>query len=185
MTLSEIYNAIVNLVYGDVNASPVPVAEVPLIQIWILQKHHEIQQNYNFWFNRSRIILEITEGVDTYVLPDTYKELINIDPDQKIGLPAAQLINDTIVFDEEPTADAEAAVNLWEYLETPVTWDGTFADEMTTYCHWGIIYAVTALIFIKREDKNTAGIYMDLSAQALESVYADDYGRRQNPGAIF
>lgn len=185
MTLSEIYNAIVNLVYGDVNASPVPVAEVPLIQTMILQKHHEIQQNYNFWFNRVRTTLLIIPGTDTYALPTNYKELIDIDPDQEAGLSEADFIDETIIFKEEPTASAAVTMNLWQYLPTPTAWNNTFTDDVTAYCHWGIIYAVTALIFIKREDKNTAGTYMDLSSQALESVYAEDFGRRQNPGAIF
>ncbi len=114
MTLGQIYNAIVNLVYGDVNSSPVPVSEVPFIQTMILQKHHEIQQNYNFWFNQVRTNLQLVAGIDTYPLPADYKEFINLDYEGK-----CQLIGDNLVFNEAPIEDKTVLFDLWQYLPTP------------------------------------------------------------------
>lgn len=183
MLMSEIYNAVCNLVYGDVTASPVPVAEVPFIQMLILQQHHEVQQNYNFWFNRVRTTLAIVTGTDTYALPADYKEMIGIDLEDEYGLGEYELIGDNVIFKDEPTKDVTVTMDLWQYLPSPAAWDGTFTDAVTTYCHMGIIYAVTALIMLKRDEKNAASAYMELSSKSLESVYADDYGRRQSPGA--
>jgi hypothetical protein len=36
---------------------------------------------------------------------------------------------------------------------------------------------------LKRSENTAAGAFIELSAKALESVYAEDYGRRQSPGA--
>jgi len=185
MLMSEIYDAVCNLVYGDVMASPVPVAEVPFIQILIMQKHHEVQQNYNFWFNRVRTTLPIVTGTDTYALPANYKEMISIDPDNESSIGEYELIADNIVFKDEPTEDVTVQMDLWQYLPSPAAWDGTFTDYITQYCHMGIIYAVTAMIMLKRSENSAGAAFMELSDNALESVYAEDYGRRQSPGATF
>ena len=180
MTLAQIYDAVCNLVYGDVTASPVPAAEVPFIQILILQKHHEVQQNYNFWFNRFRTTFDLIAGVNSYALPENYKELISIDYEG-----SAEFINADIVFTETPAEDKTVQFDLWKFLPTPPVWNGTFTDNVTLYCHMGIIYLVTAIMMLKRDEKAAAGSYLEIANQALESVYAEDYGRRQSPGAIF
>jgi hypothetical protein len=183
--MSEIYEAVCNLVYGDITSSPVPVAEVPFIQILILQKHHEVQQNYNFWFNRVRTTLAIVTGTDTYALPADYKEMIGIDPDNESSISEYELIGNNIIFTDEPTSDVTVQMDLWQYLPSPAAWDGTFTDYVTQYCHMAIIYAVTAMIMLKRSENSAAQAFMGLSEKSLESVYADDYGRRQSPGATF
>jgi len=185
MLMSEIYDAVCNLVYGDVTSSPAPAAEVPIIQMLILQQHHEVQQNYNFWFNRVRTTLPILTGTDTYALPANYKEMIGIDPDNESSIGEYELIADNIVFTNEPTADVTVQMNLWQYLPSPTVWDGTFTDYITQYCHMGIIYGVTGLIMLKRSDNSAAQVFMGLSDKSIESVYAEDYGRRQSPGARF
>ena len=185
MTLAEIYDAVCNLVYGDITSSPVPVAEVSFIQMLILQQHHGVQQDYNFWFNRIRTTLSIVTGTDTYDLPDDYKEMIAIDPEDDYGLGSYELLGDEIIFKDDPTKDATAVMDLWQYLPTPAVWDGTHTDSASQQCHMGVIYAVTGFIMLKRDEKTAASAFMQLSSKFLESVYADDYGRRQAPGAVF
>lgn len=180
MTLGEIYDSVVNLVYGDVNASPVPVSEVPFIRTLILQKHREIQRDYNFWFNRVRTTLDIFTGVDTYPLPAEYKEFIRLDCEME-----CQLIGDNLVFIEAPSEDRTVTFDLWQYVPTPATWNGDHTDAVTRYCNMAIIYMVTAIVMLKRDEKTQAGSYLELGAQALESTYAEDYRRRQSPGAVF
>lgn len=180
MTLGQIYNAIVNLVYGDVNSSPVPVSEVPFIQTMILQKHHEIQQNYNFWFNQIRTNLQLVAGIDTYPLPADYKEFINLDYEGK-----CQLIGDNLVFNEASIEDKTVLFDLWQYLPTPLVWNPDFNDHVTRYCNMPIIYMVTSIVMLKRDEKGLAGSYLELAVNALESVYEEDYRRRQSPGAVF
>ncbi len=180
MTLGQIYDSVVNLVYGDVIASPVPVAEVPFIQVLILQKHREVQQNYNFWFNRARTDLVITAETDTYPLPPNYKELIKLDCTDKL-----ELIGDNIVFIETPLEDKTVRLDLWQYIPSPVLWNPDHTDPVTMYCSMAIIYLVTSIVMLKRDEKSAAGSYIELASQALESVYSEDYRRRQSPGAVF
>jgi len=179
MTLAEIYAAITNLVYGDITAAPVPVAEVPFIQILILSKYKQIQDNYNFWFLRAKAEISIVDGTDTYALPLDYKELIHLDYDKEF-----QFIGNDIFFPEAPTEDKDVTIDYWKYLPTPVWADDT-SDVVTQYCHWPIIYMVAAMMMLKREEKTATGMYMQLADDAIESVYAEDYSRRQSVKEIF
>jgi len=180
VTLGEIYDSVVNLVYGDVNASPVPLAEIPFIRTLILQKHREVQRDYNFWFNRVRTTLDLTAGISTYPLPAEYKEFIKLDCEGE-----CELIGENLVFLEAPLLDKTVTFDLWQYIPTPAAWNAAHTDAVTRFCHMAIIYMVTAIVMLKRDEKTQAGSYLELGAQALESVYAEDYKRRQSPGAVF
>ncbi|PKL19564.1 MAG: hypothetical protein CVV49_00575 [Spirochaetae bacterium HGW-Spirochaetae-5] len=180
MTLAQIYDAVVNLVYGDVIASPVPVAEVPFIQTLVLQKHREVQQNYNFWFNQARTDLNIISGITIYPLPADYKELINLEYEGR-----AELIGNDLILTDEPLENKTVRFDLWRFLPAPPLWNPAHSDAVTQYCSMAIVYMVTAIVMLKRDEKSAAASYIELASQALESVYAEDYRRRQSPGAIF
>lgn len=179
MTLSQIYDIIANLVYGDVAAAPVPVAEVPFIQSLILHKHKEIQQNYNYWFMRSRATISILEGVDTYDLPADYKQIVHLDYDNPF-----QFRGDDIYFPEAPETDIDVDLDYWSYLPTPA-WDDTHTDAITQHCNWPIIYEVTAQMMLKREEKSSAAAYMDMAQMAISSAQMADYTHRQSAEEIF
>lgn len=184
MTLAEIYSAITNLVYGDIAAAPVPTAEVPFIQTLILNKHKEIQDNYNFWFMRAKADISLIAGSDTYALPDDYKQMISLTYEGENYDKEFQFIVDDIYFPEAPEEDKDITMDYWKYIPTPAWADDT-SDVVTQYCNWPIIYMVTAMLMLKREEKNAAGMYSQLAAEALNSSYAEDYSRRQAAGVIF
>jgi hypothetical protein len=179
MTLAQIYAAIAGLVYGDIVAAPVPVHEASFIQTLILQQHKEVQDNYNFWFMRAKAAISIVSGTDTYALPGDYKELIHLDYDKGF-----QFIGTDIFFSEEPTEDKDVTIDYWKYIPTPA-WNDDTTDIITQSCSWPIIYGVTAMLMLKREEKGAAGTYAQLAVSTLESAYAEDYSRRQAAGVIF
>jgi len=179
MTLSQIYDIVANLVYGDVAAAPAPVHEVPFIRALILSKHKEIQQNYNYWFMRNRETISILEGVDTYALPADYKQIIHLDYDNPF-----QLIGNDIYFPEAPEADIDVELDYWRYMLTPA-WDNVHTDAITQHCNWPIIYDVTAQMMLKREEKSSAAAYMDMAQMALASAQIADYTHRQAAEEIF
>lgn len=179
MILSEIYDIVANLVYGDVAAAPVPAAEVPYIRTLILHNHRELQQEYNYWFMREEATISILEGVDTYALPADYKQIIHLDYDKGF-----QFRGDNIYFPEAPQEDKDVILDYWKYIPTPA-WNNAYTDEITEYCNWPIIYAVTAQMMLKREEKSSAAAYMEMAQSALLSAQNRDYSHRQAAEEIF
>ena len=177
MTLAEIYTTICSLVYGDPVASPPPAHEVARIQDEILMYHHKVQQDYNYWFMYYRTTLALISGTYTYTLPTAYKELIRLDTDYEY-----ELMGTNIYFcDEDVTVTESVRFDYWQFLPTPLAWSNIFTDAATQYCHWIIIYSVSASLLLKREGIQMAQYYTAKAEDAAASAQNEDFFRRQDP----
>jgi len=78
MSFYDIYNLIVMMLYGDTTP---PTSTINFLQgstglIW--RVYNRIIRDYNFWFMRAYTTWDTTAGIQTYGLPDLFKEIISI-----------------------------------------------------------------------------------------------------------
>lgn len=179
MTLVEIFNTICRIVTGDIASSRAADTDQVLIQTLILNYHHQLQTQYNYWFQRYRGTLSIISGTSTYALPATYKEFISLDYDSSF-----EFIGNNIVFDEEPSETKDVQFDYWQYIATPA-WVDTYTDAVTQYLHFVLIYTVAAEMFVERSEMTQAQMYYALRDQSLDAVKDEDYRRRQSINEIF
>ena len=175
MTLAEIYNTIVSIVYGD-PASPPPVHEIAQIQTDILRMHHEVQQNHNYWFMYYKTTFPFVSGTYTYTLPTAYKQLIYLETDYEYEL----LGNQLYFCNEDVTKTENVRFDYWQFITTPA-WQGTYTDYVTANCHWIIIYAIVSNLKLKREGMQAAQFYAAKATEAEDAIKAEDIARRQEP----
>ena len=178
MTLGGIYDIAASLVYGDVAASPPPVAEVPKLQAFILERHRNVQTGYNYWFSRRKVTLQAAEGDETVALPDDFKELVSTN----LKVPA-YCGGAAFVFDKPLQEDTEFTADYYSYIPTP-EWDETHADVVTGVLNWALIYGAVSDVFLSRSSTQEANFYAAKSKEAEFKAEQEDYHRRQAPREI-
>jgi len=74
LTVQEIYDAVVFNLWGNTGA---PAGVEAVINRIIEQCHRRVQQDYNYWFMHTWAALECEAGVQSYALPENFKEYIS------------------------------------------------------------------------------------------------------------
>lgn len=76
MNWTEIYNQVVYEVWGNSTPPEGTVAALQGANGIIAQVHRKIQEDYNYWFMETTWTTTLTDGVQSYVLPTLFKEVV-------------------------------------------------------------------------------------------------------------
>ncbi len=211
MNQGEIYNKILNYVWGDTNASPPPVSEVQHIRDMINHVRTKIQQDYNYWFMRNEFTINAQDGIISYSLPDDFKEIIScrvreddhysqplrlIDEREKTAIESSKPTNGypvqafidgaNIMIYPPPEGDKEILLDYYRIL--PSYWGNLWPqieDGPCKFLPFAIIYEVVSDLKAKRGETTEANFYYRKAQIEIEQTQNEDFARRQSPQVIF
>lgn len=208
MTLLEIYDKVVWLVYGD-TAPPSSFATNMQGENGVISEaHRQIQRDFNYWFMYLTADQVLTSGVSAYSFPgvDTdFKEIIGIIPynsdgefsaklgrmtpsDAKLAYPDSAATSKTplnytldlatYTVYPEPSDSAESL--LVQYLQfLPKLIDNSDTDALTVEGAWVIIYKVAIDACIALDYSEKLQTLPGRYAEALNSLRMEDWSRKR------
>jgi hypothetical protein len=179
VTLLEIYNLAASLVYGDIEASPPPDAEIVKIRSFILQRHDDVQTGYNYWFAETDMEFPLTEGVKIYTWPADFKELRGMDLKRPFFWTATGF-----KLTAAPDEGSTFPVTYWKRF-TVTAWDDDYEDDVTIYLNWEIIIRLFGDMFLSRSNQSEAMLYYQKADDTKYRQETKDYEKRQSQRETF